>query len=190
MDMLEVWQDIVDEVERSHHDARAMKAAKSRLGSHLHAVHEAMRPLLTPEFLNSPNDEEEHRELEEIRNHYLPECIFAWNSVLYYAGHSLSRINLVSCMDLAQIVAQNKSLTDAFVASKRMKELVTQFALDSQALLQANESGGGIKPGGKRPVGGGKVRPDIWQVSWKSLLRVDRRRQLNACAAKTPFCCC
>lgn len=169
MDMLEEWQTLADKVDMAHGDSRAMKSAKTRLQTHLQNVHRAMQPLFDPEFLNTPNDEEEREELTEIRNHYLPECVLAYNSVLYFAGHAISRQNLVMCMELAQIVAQNPILTDAFVASKRMKELVTAFALDSQALLRANESGAGTArgQGAKRSAAGRKVRADIWQVQWK-----------------------
>lgn len=169
MDMLEEWQVLADKVDASHGDARAMKSAKTRLQTHLQNVHRAMQPLFDPEFLDLPNDEDEGIELTDIRNHYLPECVLAYNSALYFAGHAISRQNLVMCMELAQIVAQNPILTNAFVASKRMKELVTAFALDSQALLRANESGAGNARGhgAKRSTGARKVRADIWQVSWK-----------------------
>lgn len=168
MDMLEEWQTLANEVDKAHIDPRAMKPAKSRLQAHLLTVHQAMQPLFATDFLSTPNDEGESEELTEIRNHYIPECVLAYNSVLYFAGHALSRQHLVQCMELAQIVAQNPTLTDAFVASKRMKELVTTFALDSQALLRANESGAGnARQGARRSAVGKKVRADIWQVSWK-----------------------
>ena len=61
-------------------------------------------------------------------------------------------------MSLAQVVATNSSLTDVFVESGRMRELVTAFALSSQALLHANEVGG---KKGKRDTG-----IDIWQVKY------------------------
>lgn len=168
MDMLEEWQTLADEVDKAHTDPRAMKPAKSRLQAHLQTVHQAMQPLFATDFLSTPNDEGESEELTEIRNHYLPECVLAYNSALYFAGHALSRQNLVQCMELAQIIAQNPTLTGAFVASKRMKELVTTFALDSQALLRANESGAGnARQAAKRSASGKKVRADIWQVQWK-----------------------
>ena len=101
-----------------------------------------MYPLLESEFLSRPSDEAEAISLTNIRNHYLPECVLAYNSVLYFAGHAISRTWLVACMNLAQVVAGNDMLTDAFVQSSRMKELVTAFAMSSQALLHANEQGG------------------------------------------------
>jgi hypothetical protein len=100
--------------------------------------------------------------LDDIRNHYLPECILAFDSVLYYAGHALSRKYLVECMNLAQLVASSSTLTKAFVESKRMQELVTAFAVDSKALLHANEIDGGKKA--KKDSG-----IDIWQIKGLSL---------------------
>lgn len=116
----------------------------------------AMHPLLRPDFLSRPSDEAEALPLANIRNHYLPECVLAYNSVLYFAGHVITRSWLVQCMNLAQEVATNDTLTEAFVASSRMKELVSAFALSSQALLHANEQG---SKKGKKDEG-----IEIWQV--------------------------
>jgi nuclear pore complex protein Nup107 len=129
---------------------------KSILRPALEEVQNAMYPLLESDFLSRPSDEAEAIPLTNIRNHYLPECILAYNSVLYLAGHFISRNWLVECMSLAQEVATNDTLTEAFVASSRMKELVSAFARSSQALLHANEQG---SKKGKRDEG-----IDIWQV--------------------------
>ncbi len=115
-----------------------------------------MFPLLESDFLSRPSDEAEAIPLANIRNHYLPECVLAYNSVLYFAGHVITRSWLVECMNLAQEVATNDTLTDAFAASSRMKELVSAFALSSQALLHANEQG---SKKGKKDEG-----IEIWQV--------------------------
>lgn len=129
---------------------------KKMLQVALEEVRQAMYPLLDSEYLSRPSDEAEAIPLRNIRNHYLPECILAYNSVLYFAGHVISRHCLVECMSLAQLVATNATLTEAFVESTRMKELVTAFALSSEALLRANEHGA---KKGKRddPI-------EIWQV--------------------------
>ena len=119
-------------------------------------VRSAMYPLLDPGFLSKPSDEAEAAPLTNIRNHYLPESVLAYNSVLYIAGHAITRNWLVECMNLAQVVATNDSLTEAFVQSSRMQELVKAFALSSQALLHANEQG---SKKGKRVEG-----IEIWQV--------------------------
>ena len=119
-----------------------MRSMKKTLLGALDDVKKAMYPLLEAEFLSRPSDEAELIPLTNIRNHYLPECVLAYNSVLYFAGHIISRTWLVECMTLAQLVATTDTLTEAFVQSSRMKELVSAFAMSSQALLHANEKGG------------------------------------------------
>jgi nuclear pore complex protein Nup107 len=101
--------------------------------------------------------------LKDLRNHYIPECILAYNSALWFAGHFISRNWLVECMELAQVVAQTPMLTEAFVEGGRMKELVRAFAIDSEALLQASEQGG---PKTKK-MKTDKGNSEIWKVSWK-----------------------
>jgi nuclear pore complex protein Nup107 len=133
-----------------------MRTIKKVLQSALDDVRNAMYPILEPDFLSRPSDEAEAIPLNNIRNHYLPECILAYNSVLYFAGHAITRRWLVECMELAQLVATNDTLTEAFVASSRMQELVKAFALSSQALLHANEQG---SKKGRRDEG-----IEIWQV--------------------------
>lgn len=129
-----------------------------------------MEPLWDPDFLRNPNDEREAQALEQIRDHYLAECILGYNSVLFFAGHALSRTWLVQCMDLAQRVASNTNLTEAFVRSGRMKELVNAFAIDSQELLQANEQ---VKNRAGK-VGKKDKGIDMWSVSWR-----DEGRELD-----------
>lgn len=138
---------------------------KRELGESLEETIALMEPLFDPDFLRIPNDQHEAQYLEDIRNHYLPECILGYNSVLFFAGHALSRTWLVQCMDLAQKVASIRNLTDAFVKGGRMKELVTAFAIDSQELLQANEQGQGKSRGGK--VGKKEKGIDMWNVTWR-----------------------
>jgi nuclear pore complex protein Nup107 len=122
-----------------------------------------MEPIFDPDYLRMPNDEDEVKTFKQIRDHYLPEVILAYNSALYFAGHSLSRKVLVQCMDLAQKVAQNNNLTSAFVESGRMREMVNAFAMDSQALLLASEQGKNRgKTGTKREKG-----IDMWSIQWK-----------------------
>lgn len=133
-----------------------MRTVKKVMQAALNDVRVAMFPLLESDFLSRPSDEAEAIPLANIRNHYLPECVLAYNSILYFAGHVITRSWLVECMNLAQEVATNDTLTEAFVASSRMKELVSAFALSSQALLHANEQG---SKKGKKDEG-----IEIWQV--------------------------
>ena len=117
-----------------------------------------MFPLLAQDYLSQPMDEAEATALDDIRRWYLPEIVLAYHGVLYFAGHAISRSWLVECMSLAQVVATNSTLTDAFVESGRMRELVTAFALSSQAMLHAHEHGGKKV----KPVAGS----DIWRVKY------------------------
>lgn len=173
LDLLEEWQDLADHVDSLPRDeVHIMKSSKKQLTVLLAAVNQAMQPLFEDDFLDRPFDEQENLDLTDIRNHYLPECILAYNSALYFAGHAISRQHLSQCMDLAQKVAKTASLTQVFVVSKRMSELVTAFAQDSQALLRANEPSGRSGRGGrgrstKRPPPGAKHNPEIWQVTWE-----------------------
>ena len=137
---------------------------KHELKEALNLVEATIEPLLDREFLCHPQDEVEGILLRELRNHYIPECILGYNCVLYFAGHFLSRAHLIDTMSLAQVVAENPMLTNAFLESGRMKELVRAFALDSQALLLANQSGGRSGKRTKTEQG----NPDIWNVSWKN----------------------
>jgi nuclear pore complex protein Nup107 len=150
---------------RNRNNPTQMRALKKELFKYLGAVQELMYPLLVEDFLCRPNDEKEGAVLDDIRNHYLPECILAYDSVLYYAGHALSRKYLVECMTLAQLVASNPTLTKAFVESKRMQELVIAFALDSKALLHANEIDGGKKARKDSGI-------DIWQIKGLTLREI------------------
>lgn len=78
------------------------------------------------------------KDLERIRDTYLPETILAYISTLHFAGTSLSRDHLLECMDLAAVIAQKGSNVAAcFVKESRMKELVESFAACSKALAIA-----------------------------------------------------
>lgn len=191
--MLERWQEAADDIERyvamssskttiltyfsMRHNIANMRASKKELQSTLNDLTNSMTKIIDDDFLMIPNDETEKHILNLIRNHYIPEIILGYNSALYFAGHALSRSYLVECMNLAQEVAQNPMLTNVFVESGRMRELVTAFALDSQALLRANEAGGSSSSKPKKGKRDGAVgiqgRPDVWQVDWKRGQGVD-----------------
>jgi hypothetical protein len=134
-------------------------------------VQQNMSPIFDNDFLCSYDDQNEAAILNDIREQYIPEIILGYNSALWCAGHFTTRTWLVECMNLAQKVAETPMLTNAFVATKRMKELVRAFAVDSQTLLQANEQSGASSTasGSSRPkkIKAEKGNPDIWKVSWK-----------------------
>lgn len=141
---------------------------KKELRAQLSVVREAMYLLLDKDFLSQPFDEPEARVLHQIRTHYLPECILAYNQVLYFAGHAISRSWLVECMELAQLVATNETLTTAFVEAKRMRELMDAMAWSAQGMVEANELGKKNK-GSRTSNKGERDREDqlgLWNVKW------------------------
>ena len=141
----------------------ALQDLKRELRQGLVAIEAAVEPLLEPSFLEAGIDSDETGILMGIRTHYLPEIVLGYNSALFLAGKAISRNHLITCMELANTVAATPSLTDAFVQSGRMRELVNALALDSQTLLSANETGG-RKSMDKKPKGF-----DIWNVQWKDM---------------------
>ncbi|RMZ80290.1 hypothetical protein DV738_g2824, partial [Chaetothyriales sp. CBS 135597] len=165
LDSFQGWADGFDDLPKQN--GAEVKAFKLKIRETFQDVQVYMQPLLGRDFLCQAADEDEAKHLGWIRNHYVTECILGYNNALWFCGHALSRSHLVECMDLAQTVATTPTLTQAFVDSGRMRELVRAFALDSQSLLQANEIG--------RKSGMGKEKgfSEIWQVSWKDGLSVD-----------------
>ncbi|KAJ9609960.1 Nucleoporin nup84 [Cladophialophora chaetospira] len=157
IDALDVFQETADILEANNKTNPSLaRTYKRDLKAHLDEVRQTMTPLLDNDFLSLPSDDNEALILTDIRNHYIPEIILAYNSALWFAGHYISRSWLVECMTLAQTVAETNMLTGAFVASGRMKELVRAFAVDSEALLLASEQKSGV---------GEKAK--VWNVTWR-----------------------
>lgn len=79
-----------------------------------------------------------------LRDAYLPETIIGYVSVLHFAGTSLSRDNLLECMELASIIARKDAdVAAVLMRAGRMKELVEGFANCSKALaISSNEKKG------------------------------------------------
>jgi nuclear pore complex protein Nup107 len=74
-------------------------------------------------------------DFQELRAAYIPETVLAYISCLHFAGTSLSRDNLLECMELAAVIAEKGSdVAQEFMACNRMKELVEAFASCSKAL--------------------------------------------------------
>lgn len=85
-----------------------------------------------------------------LRDAYLPEAIIGYVSVLHFAGTSLSRDNLLECMELAAVIAKKDSdIASVLMKSGRMKEIVEGFANASKALAittsEKKGSGGSSK---------------------------------------------
>jgi nuclear pore complex protein Nup107 len=75
------------------------------------------------------------KDFRDLREAYIPETVLAYVSCLHFAGTSLSRDNLLECMDLAAVIAEKGSdVAKEFMKSNRMKELVEAFASCSKAL--------------------------------------------------------
>lgn len=111
-------------------------------------VDECMEPVLDG-ILATPVDanQEEITDLEKIRVDYIPEVVIAYNTVLHTAGSLISRQNLIASMDLSIKVAnENSGLAEVFVKAKRMRELVTSFAMTSKAMLVLKDAGREWKP--------------------------------------------
>ncbi|OAL37291.1 hypothetical protein AYO20_03467 [Fonsecaea nubica] len=171
IDALDIFQELADVLEQHRTNPTAARNYKRELKRALEELRQAMLPLLDNDFLCQAEDVMDAVILNDIRNHYIPECVLAYNSALWFAGHFSSRAWLVECMTLAQVVAETPMLTNAFVTSGRMKELVRAFAVDSQALLQATEQGAaggaGASASRTKKIKTDKGNAEIWKVSWK-----------------------
>jgi len=74
-------------------------------------------------------------DFKELRQAYIPETIMAYVSSLHFIGTSLTRDNLLECMELAAIIAERGSdVAREFMNCGRMKELLEAFASCSKAL--------------------------------------------------------
>nr|AEL00685.1 Nup84p [Thermochaetoides thermophila] len=94
-----------------------------------------MRPVLKEWLLTTYDGRSVEQDFLDIRQAYIPETILAYISCLHFAGTSLSRDNLLECMDLAAIIAEKDSdVAKEFMRCGRMKELVEAFASASKAL--------------------------------------------------------
>lgn len=101
--------------------------------------------------------ENEHAQLEEIRNTYIPELFLDYHAALYYSARVLTSDNLVQCVNLGIQLAENEFLTRCFITSCRMRELVEALALSSKAMVST-----GADP--QRKLLGGESL-GLWNVS-------------------------
>ncbi|KAI1505327.1 nuclear pore protein 84/107 [Biscogniauxia marginata] len=133
----------------------------SHVGEQVKYVRSFMRPILSNWLLESVEEDED---FAYLRDAYLPETIIGYVSVLHFAGTSLSRDNLLECMELASIIAKKDAdVATVLMKSGRMKELVEGFANCSKALaISGNEkkgSGGSSKK--MREMGWSR---ELWSV--------------------------
>ncbi len=101
------------------------------------------------------------KDFDELREAYIPETILAYISCLHFAGTSLSRDNLLECMELAAVIAEKDSdVAKEFLRRNRMKELVEAFASCSKALAIWTSDKKGSQTNSK------KIREMGWCVSF------------------------
>jgi nuclear pore complex protein Nup107 len=143
---------------------RTQAAFKRTLRAALTNVTSSLTPLLTtPQFLLTAPTPPQLPHFLQIRLRYLPDIILAYNTVLLFAGHFISRENLLECMNLAVSVGESEELTDVFVEAGRVRELVDGLAVASRAILSAKERGAGKGFGKRRRAGRGESS-EIWSV--------------------------
>ncbi|KAI1345373.1 nuclear pore protein 84/107 [Xylaria sp. FL0043] len=116
----------------------------SHVGNEVKYIKSYMRPILNNWLLETLQEDEDFQYLRDV---YLPETIIGYVSVLHFAGTSLSRDNLLECMELASIIARKDAdIAAVLMKAGRMKEVVEGFANCSKALaISGNEKKG---PGG------------------------------------------
>ncbi|OJD21169.1 hypothetical protein ACJ73_07494 [Blastomyces percursus] len=137
-DALESWAGQMDQYEHLS-DKQQAKEFRKTLQATIDTITERIEPLCG-EWLSCPIDDMEATELEFIKSTYLPEVILAYHSALYFAGHTIGREVLTQCMMLSSVIASSPSLTNSFITSGRMCELVDALALSSIAMMSAKES--------------------------------------------------
>jgi len=121
-----------------------------------------VEPLLG-NWLQASMTDNESLEFQSIRINALPEIILAYITVLNFGGHVISREILLNIMNLATQIAARESLTNCFIGSGRMAELVDSLAIASKSMIRAEEAGRKQKKGGsKRLVRGESM--ELWHV--------------------------
>lgn len=142
------WREVEYEYTRNHQKQFSQSRAPVDLKDAKVAVDEGMEPILDGILGSSAStDAEELADLEKIRVDYIPEVVLAYNTVLHTAGCLISRQNLIESMDLSVKVANEENgLAATFVKAKRMRELVTSFAMTSKAMLVLKDAGREWKP--------------------------------------------
>ena len=104
----------------------------------------------------------DEEDFKQIRIACLPEVLLAYNMILNFSSHYLSRDLLLKSMDLAALIATEESgLAECFMAAERMPELVESFALLSKTMIRADDRG--AKVGKSRKKRNGETL-DLWTV--------------------------
>lgn len=100
----------------------------------------------------------------ELRAAYIPETVMAFVSSLHFIGTSLTRDNLLECMELAAVIAEKGSdVAQEFIKCGRMKELLEAFASCSKALAIWTSDKKSAQPSSKKMREMGWSR-ELWTV--------------------------
>ncbi|KAI1107666.1 nuclear pore protein 84/107 [Jackrogersella minutella] len=135
----------------------------SNIGHEVKVIKSFMRPILNNWLMESIEEDED---FTYLRDAYLPETIIGYVSVLHFAGTTLTRDNLLECMELASVIAKKDAdVAKVIMKAGRMKELVEGFANCSKALaISSNDKKG---PGGinsKRMMREHGWTRELWSV--------------------------
>ena len=104
----------------------------------------------------------DEEDFKQIRIACLPEVLLAYNMILNFSSHYLSRDLLLKSMDLAALIAAEESgLAECFMAAERMPELVESFAVLSKTMIRADDRG--AKAGKSKKKRNGETL-DLWTV--------------------------
>ncbi len=100
-----------------------------------------------------------------LREAYIPETVLAYVSSLHFAGTSLSRDNLLECMELSAIIAEKDSdVAREFKAAKRIQELVEALTACGKALaIWTSDNKKGSQPTSKKMRELGWTR-ELWSI--------------------------
>ncbi|KAH7026356.1 nuclear pore protein 84/107 [Microdochium trichocladiopsis] len=135
----------------------------AQVGESVKQVKSFIQPVLNQWLMESIEVDEDYSGLREA---YIPEVVIGYVSVLHFAGTSLSRDNLLECMELAATIARKDAdVQDVLMKCGRMKEIVEGFANCSKALA--------ISGGDKKGSGGGSKR--MREMGWTRELWTVRR---------------
>lgn len=101
-----------------------------------------------------------------LRDAYLPEIILGYVSALHFAGTTLTRDNLLECMELASVVAKKDADVAAVIMKAgRMKELLEGFANCSKALaISSSDKKGANGINSKRMMREHGWTRELWSV--------------------------
>ncbi|KAI7347192.1 hypothetical protein KC320_g7399 [Hortaea werneckii] len=168
-------------VERAYSSTpRAASTAPTELKIAKADLDEAVAPLLQPGFLREAADESEAVDLKWIRMCYIPEILLAYQCALYSAGPMISRDAYIELMDLSTTIAdEDTGLTELFVQSGRMRELVDGFAQAGKMMLVMK----GVNGKKFRPKGREGKDLSLWEIGGAGVTNGDGPDDVGRAAA-------